>query len=411
MKNVYDELNERGMIAQTTDAQRIREILGGDKPVTFYIGFDPTSDSLHVGHFVQLMVMAHMQRAGHRPIALLGGGTGKIGDPTGKTDMRKMMTPEVINYHVECFKKQMSEFVDFSDGKALMVNNADWLLNLNYIDFLREVGVHFSVNRMLTFDCYKSRLENGLSFLEFNYMLMQSYDFYYLNQKYGCTLEMGGDDQWSNIIGGVELCRRKANREVYGMTFTLLTTSEGKKMGKTERGAVWLDPQKTPPYEFFQYWRNVDDADVIKCMKLLTFVPVDEIREMAKAEDSAINAVKERLAYEVTLLVHGKDEADKALEAARSLFVTGAVSDNMPSTSFTADDFSDGGITVIDALIKTGLAPSRGEARRLIQQGGVTVDDSKIEDIGADLSLDAFEKGFVVIRKGKKVYHKVILEK
>ncbi len=409
MKNVYDELNERGMIAQTTNAQRIREILGGDQPVTFYIGFDPTADSLHVGHFVQLMVMAHTQRAGHRPIALLGGGTGMVGDPTGKTDMRRMITPEIIDYHVECFKKQMSKFIDFSDGKALMVNNADWLLNLNYIDFLREVGSHFSVNRMLTFDCYKSRLENGLSFLEFNYMLMQSYDFYYLNQRHGCTLELGGDDQWSNIIGGVELCRRKAEREVYGMTFALLTTSEGKKMGKTERGALWLDPEKTPPYEFFQYWRNVDDADVIKCMKLLTFVPIDEIREMEKAKDSAINAVKERLAYEVTLLVHGKDEADKALEVARSLFGAGMASDNMPSTTLTAADFSDGRITVIDILVKTGLVPSKGEARRLIQQGGIMVDEAKTEDIGCCLSLDAFEKGFVVIRKGKKVYHKVIL--
>ena len=408
--NVFEELKARGMIAQTTNEERIRELLGG-QPVTFYIGFDPTADSLHVGHFVQLMVMAHMQRAGHRPIALLGGGTGMVGDPTGKTDMRKMMTPEIIAYHIECFKKQMSKFIDFSDGKAIMVNNADWLMNLNYIDFLREVGVHFSVNRMLSFECYKSRMENGLSFLEFNYMLMQSFDFYHLNQQYGCTMELGGDDQWSNILGGVELCRRKADREVYGMTFSLLTTSEGKKMGKTERGAVWLDPEKTPPYDFFQYWRNVDDADVIKCMKLLTFVPVEEINEMAKAKDSAINAVKERLAYEVTLLVHGREEADKALEAARALFGAGAASENMPSTVVSNDDLTDGAISVIDLLVKTGLAPSRGEARRLIQQGGVVVDDKKIEDIGESVAQAELEKGFVILRKGKKAYHKAVLEK
>lgn len=302
--NVFDELNARGMIAQTTNAEKTRELLGGKEPVTFYIGFDPTADSLHVGHFVQLMVMAHMQKAGHRPVALLGGGTGMIGDPTGKSDMRKMMTPETIQYHVDCFKKQMSRFVDFSEGKALMVNNADWLLNLNYIDFLREVGVHFSVNRMLTFECFKQRLERGLSFMEFNYMLMQSYDFFYLNQQYGCTLELGGDDQWSNILGGVELCRRKAGKEVYGMTFALLTTSEGKKMGKTEKGAVWLDPDKTPPYEFFQYWRNIDDADVGKCLRMLTFLSVGEIEEMERAGD--INRNKERLAHELTALVHGR---------------------------------------------------------------------------------------------------------
>ncbi len=406
--NVFDELEARGMIAQTTEKDRIRELLGGS-PITFYIGFDPTADSLHVGHFVQLMVMAHMQRAGHRPIALLGGGTAMVGDPSGKTDMRKMMTPETIAYHVECFKKQMSKFIDFSDGKALMVNNADWLLNLNYIDFLREVGVHFSVNRMLTFECYKSRLENGLSFLEFNYMLMQSFDFYHLNQHYNCTMELGGDDQWSNILGGVELCRRKSGKEVYGMTFALLTTSEGKKMGKTERGAVWLNPEKTPPYDFFQYWRNVDDADVIKCMKLLTFVPVEEINELAKAEGSAINAVKERLAYEVTKLVHGVEEADKALEAARSVFGAGAVSENMPTTQLSDNDLINGSISVIEMLVKTGLAPSKGEARRLIQQGGVAVDDRKVNNIGDEIEKSAFDKGFVIIRKGKKVFHKAIL--
>lgn len=403
--NVFDELKARGMIAQTTGEDRIREMLGREK-VTFYIGFDPTADSLHVGHFVQLMVMAHMQRAGHRPIALLGGGTGMIGDPTGKTDMRKMMTPETIQYHVDCFKKQMARFIDFSDGKALMVNNADWLMNLNYIDFLREVGVHFSVNRMLTFECFKTRLERGLSFLEFNYMLMQSYDFFFLNQQYGCQLELGGDDQWSNILGGVELCRRKAGKEVFGMTFTLLTTSEGRKMGKTEKGAVWLDPKKTPPYEFFQYWRNVDDADVIKCLKLLTFVPVDDINAMASAQGSEINRVKERLAYEVTRLVHGKEEADKALEAARSVFGAGAASDNMPTTALSAEVFADGAVSAIDLLVLTGLASSRGEARRLIEQGGVSVDDQKVASISETVPLAAFDKGFVVLRKGKKVFHK-----
>lgn len=405
-KNVFDELQARGMIAQTTNEEKIRELLGSES-VTFYIGFDPTADSLHVGHFVQLMVMAHMQRAGHRPIALLGGGTGMIGDPTGKSDMRRMMTPETIQYHVECFRKQMSRFIDFSEGKARMVNNADWLLPLNYIEFLREVGVHFSVNRMLTAECFKTRLERGLTFLEFNYMLMQGYDFYYLNRHYGCKMELGGDDQWANILGGVELCRRKAGEEVYGMTFALLTTSEGKKMGKTEKGAVWLDPEKTPPYEFFQYWRNIDDADVIKCMKMLTFVPVEEIERLA-AED--INRNKERLAWELTNLVHGRQEADKALEAARALFGAGAVSDHMPSTAIGRDQVQDGSVSVIDLLLLAGLAPSRGEARRLIQQGGVAVDEGKITDIAATVPLGAFEKGYVVLKKGKKAFHKIILE-
>ena len=410
MQNVFDELKARGMIAQMTNEERIRELLEKEK-VTFYIGFDPTADSLHVGHFVQLMVMAHMQRAGHRPVALLGGGTGMIGDPSGKTDLRKMMTPETIQHNVDCFKRQMSRFVDFEGGRALMVNNADWLLNLNYIEFLREVGVHFSVNRMLTAECFKSRMERGLSFLEFNYMLMQGYDFYHLNQTLGCKMELGGDDQWSNIIAGVELCRRKAGEEVYGMTFALLTTSEGKKMGKTEKGAVWLDPEKTSPYDFFQYWRNVDDADVIKCMKLLTFVPVEEIAELAKAEGSAINAVKERLAYEVTKLVHGQDGADKAMEAARSVFGAGTASANMPSTQLSADDFTDGQISAIDLLMKTGLTPSRGEARRLIEQGGMALDDQKVGDIGFSVPVSAFDKGYVVIKKGKKVFHKAVLEK
>ena len=408
--NVFDELKARGMVAQMTNEEKIRELLGGE-PISFYIGFDPTADSLHVGHFVQLMVMAHMQRAGHRPIALLGGGTGMVGDPTGKTDMRKMMTMETVNHNVECFKKQMSRFVDFSDGHALMVNNADWLMNLNYIDFLREVGVHFSVNRMLTFECFKTRMEKGLSFLEFNYMLMQSYDFYYLNQKYGCIMEMGGDDQWSNIIGGVELCRRKAGKDVYGMTFALLTTSEGKKMGKTEKGAVWLDPEKTSPYDFFQYWRNVDDADVIRCLKMLTFVPVEEIEQMAQAKDNEINAVKERLAYEVTKLVHGEQEAQKALDTARSLFGGGAAGEHMPCTTVGTDSFTDGCISVIDLLTLTRLAPSKGEARRLIAQGGVSVDDEKVQDVLQTLSLDSFEKGYVVLKKGKKVFHKVVLDK
>lgn len=408
--NVFDELKARGMIAQMTDEDKIRNLLSNEK-VTFYIGFDPTADSLHVGHFLQLMVMAHMQRAGHRPIVLLGGGTAMVGDPTGKTDMRKMLTPETIAYHVECFRKQMGRFIDFSDGKALMINNADWLMNLNYIDFLREVGVHFSVNRMLTFECYKARMERGLSFLEFNYMLMQSYDFYHLNQEYDCRMELGGDDQWSNIIGGVELCRRKAGTDVYGMTFSLLTTSEGKKMGKTEAGAVWLDPEKTSPYAFFQYWRNIGDADVIKCIKMLTFVPLEEIGEMEKAEGSALNGVKERLAYEVTKLVHGKQEADKALEAARSVFGGGAVSRNMPTTELTPSDFQGGRISVIDLLMKTKLVPSRGEARRLIEQGGISIDDVKVMSFSEDIGAASFEKGYVVIKKGKKVFHKAIFNK
>ena len=409
MKNIFDELQERGVIAQTTDAEAIRELLEKES-VTFYIGFDPTADSLHVGHFVQMMVMAHMQRAGHRPIALMGGGTGMIGDPTGKTDMRRMLTPETIQHNIDCFKEQMSRFIDFSDGGALMVNNADWLMALNYVDFLREVGVHFSVNRMLTAECFKSRLERGLSFMEFNYMLMQSYDFYVLNQKYGCRLELGGDDQWSNIIGGVELCRRKEGKEVYGMTFSLLTNSEGKKMGKTEKGAVWLDAEKMAPYDFYQYWRNIGDADVAKCLKLLTFLPMDEIRELEKAEGSAVNEVKERLAWEVTNLIHGREEADKAKEAARSLFSAGKVSDNMPSTAIPSDVFADGAVSVIELLVLTGLAPSRGEARRLIQQGGVSVDDKKVAAIDETVMKSAFEKGYVVVKKGKRAFHKAVYQ-
>lgn len=402
--NVFDELKARGLVAQMTDEEKIRELLGGKEPVVFYIGFDPTADSLHVGHFVQLMVMAHLQRAGHRPVALLGGGTAMIGDPTGKSDMRRMMTKETIDYHISCFRRQMAKFVDFSQGQAMMVDNGDWLLNLNYIDFLRDIGVHFSVNQMLTAECFKTRMERGLSFLEFNYMLMQGYDFYYLNQKLGCTMEMGGDDQWSNILAGVRLCHKKAGKDVYGMTFSLLTTSEGKKMGKTEKGAVWLDPEKTPPYEFFQYWRNINDADVERCLKMLTFIPVEEIDEMLRTQN--INAVKERLAHELTMLVHSKEDADQSLAAARALFNGGGTGENMPSTQLPADAFKDGGISVMDLLMLCGLAPSRGEARRLIDQGGVAVDDEKVAAISAVIPESAFEKGYVIVKKGKKVFHK-----
>ena len=407
---VYDELKARGLIAQTTNEEKIRDLLNNDK-ITFYIGFDPTADSLHVGHFVQIMVMSWMQKAGHVPIALFGGGTGMIGDPSGKTDMRKMLTKETIDHNIACFQKQMSRLIDFSEGKAIMANNGDWLLNLNYIDFLREVGVHFSVNRMLAAECYKQRLECGLSFFELNYMLMQSYDFLELNHRYNCVMELGGDDQWSNIIGGVELLRRKEAKEVYGMTFTLLTTSEGKKMGKTEKGAVWLDPEKTSPFEFYQYWRNVDDADVIRCLKILTFLPLEEINELEKLEGGELNKAKEILAYEVTKLIHGEEEAKKAQEGARALFGKGANTDNMPSTAITEADFTDGEIGVLDLMVKTKLAPSRAEGRRLIEQGGVAVDDVKVPSISAKLSLEKdFEKKYVIIKKGKKVFHKVTLE-
>ncbi len=405
---VYDELKARGLIAQLTNEEKVRDLLNNGK-TSFYIGFDPTADSLHVGHFVQIMVMAHMQKAGHTPIALFGGGTGMIGDPSGKTAMRRMMSREEIDHNVRCFQKQMSRLVDFSDGKAIMVNNADWLMNLNYIQFLRDVGVHFSVNRMLSFECYKQRLERGLSFFELNYMLMQSYDFLVLNRKYGCQLELGGDDQWSNIIGGVELIRKADDKEAYGMTFTLLTTSDGRKMGKTESGAVWLDPEKTSPYDFYQYWRNVDDADVIRCLKILTFLPLEEIEAMAKWEGSQLNKAKEILAFEVTKLIHGEEEALKAQNAARAIFGGGAHSENMPSTELSADDFTDGEISVLDLLAKTKLVPSKGEARRLIDQGGISIDDEKVNSVTAKISKDAFEKGFVIIKKGKKVYHKAIL--
>ena len=406
---VFEELQERGLIAQMTDEEEIKELINSGKAV-FYIGFDPTADSLHVGHFMALCLMKRLQMAGNKPIALIGGGTAMIGDPSGKTDMRKMMTQETIQHNCECFKKQMSRFIDFSDGKALMVNNADWLMNLNYVDFLREVGANFSVNRMLTAECYKQRLERGLSFLEFNYMIMQSYDFFSLYQKYGCNLQFGGDDQWSNMLGGTELIRRKLGKDAYAMTINLLLNSDGKKMGKTEKGAVWLDPEKTSPYDFFQYWRNVNDADVIKCLKMLTFLPMDEINELAKLEGSELNKAKEILAFELTKLVHGEEEAQKALDGARALFSNKADTDNMPSTELSAEDFADGKIGLLDLLAKTKLVPSKAEARRLIQQGGISVDDIKITDVKAELSTsENFSKGYVVIKKGKKVFHKAIL--
>ena len=406
---VFEELKGRGMIAQMTNEEKVRDLLNNGK-IKFYIGFDPTADSLHVGHFVQVMVMSHMQKAGHTPIALFGGGTGMIGDPSGKTDMRKMLTRETIEYNISRFKEQMSKLIDFSDGKAIMVNNADWLLNLNYIEFLREIGVHFSVNRMLAAECYKQRLERGLSFFELNYMLMQSYDFLMLNRQHDCVMELGGDDQWSNIIGGVELCRKADEKEVYGMTFALLQTSDGRKMGKTEKGAVWLDPEKTSPYDFFQYWRNVDDADVIKCMKLLTFMTLEEIGEYEKLEGAALNTAKEKLAYEVTKLIHGQDEAEKVLQAAKALFGAGSADANMPSTEIDDSDFTDGAIGILDVMVKAKLAPSKGEARRLVQQGGVSVNDEKVTDIAFALTKDSFADGFVVIKKGKKVVHKIILK-
>ena len=406
--NVFEELQARGLVAQMTDPERIEELLTKDK-IKFYIGFDPTADSLHVGHFVQIMVMAHMQRAGHMPIALFGGGTGMVGDPSGKTDMRKMLTKEDIEHNIECFRVQMSKLVDFSDGKAMMVNNGDWLLSLNYIDFLREIGVYFSVNRMLAAECYKQRMEKGLTFFELNYMIMQSYDFLVLNRKCGCVLELGGDDQWSNIIGGVELIRRADQKEAYGMTFNLLLNSEGKKMGKTEKGAVWLDPKKTTPYEFYQYWRNVDDADVVKCLKMLTFVPIEEISEYEKLEGSALNPVKERLAYEVTKLIHGEDEADKAQKAAKALFSAGADSDDMPTTVLDDEDFENGGALITAVMVKAGLAKSRGDARRLIEQGGVTLDDEKVTDFAYCIPHEKIEQGYVIIKKGKKIFHKITL--
>ena len=403
---LYDELVARGLIAQVTNEEEISKLINEGK-ATFYIGFDPTADSLHVGHFMALCLMKRLQQAGNKPIALIGGGTAMIGDPSGRTDMRQMMTVETIQHNCECFKKQMSRFIDFSDGKALMVNNADWLMDLNYIDVLREVGAHFSVNRMLTAECYKQRMEKGLSFLEFNYMIMQSYDFYALYQKYGCNLEFGGDDQWSNMLGGTELIRRKLGKDAHAMTITLLLNSEGKKMGKTQKGAVWLDPEKTTPFEFFQYWRNVADADVIKCLKMLTFLPLEEIEKMEKFEGSELNKAKEILAYELTELVHGKEEADKALEAARGLF-GGGDAQNIPTATLSDEDFKDGAIDIISVLVKSGLVNTRNEGRRAVEQGGVAVNDEKVTDVNATFAKDTFADQFVV-RRGKKNFRKIEL--
>ena len=401
---VYEELQERGLIAQITNEDEVRELINNGKAV-FYIGFDPTADSLHVGHFMALCLMKRLQMAGNKPIALIGGGTGMIGDPSGKTDMRKMLTPEIIQHNCDCFKKQMSKFIDFSDGKAMMVNNADWLLDLNYINVLREVGACFSVNRMLSFECYKQRMERGLSFLEFNYMVMQSYDFYTLYKKYGCNLQFGGDDQWSNMIGGMELIRRKLQGNANAMTITLLTNSEGKKMGKTEKGAVWLDAEKTSPYEFYQYWRNVGDDDVIKCMKLLTFIPMEQINEYAKLEGAELNKVKEVLAFELTKMIHGEEEATKAQNAAKALFAGGADNSHMPETVLTDDDFTDGSIMLLDMMVKAGIIKSKGEGRRLITQGGVSVNDEKATDPNMSFTTDDFANE-IIVKKGKKVFHK-----
>ncbi len=406
---IYEELVARGLIAQVTDEERIKDLINNGK-ATFYIGFDPTADSLHVGHFMALCLMKRLQMAGNKPIALIGGGTGMIGDPSGRSDMRQMMTEETIQHNCDCFKEQMSKFIDFSEDKALMVNNADWLMNLNYIELLREVGACFSVNRMLTAECYKQRMEKGLSFLEFNYMIMQSYDFYMLYQKYGCNLQFGGDDQWSNMLGGTELIRRKLGEDAAAMTITLLLNSEGKKMGKTQSGAVWLDPNKTSPYEFYQYWRNVGDADVLKCIRMLTFLPLEEIDKMDSWQGSELNKAKEILAYELTKLVHGEEEAKKAEEAAKALFGGGANTDNMPTTVLSKDEFTDGAIGLIDMMIKAGIIKSRGEGRRLIEQGGVAVDDEKAKSFADTVSMDSFEKGHVIVKKGKKIFVKFVIE-
>ena len=406
---IYDELVARGLIAQVTDEKEIKELINNGK-ATFYIGFDPTADSLHVGHFMALCLMKRLQMAGNKPIVLIGGGTAQIGDPSGRTDMRQMMTTETINHNVECFKKQMSRFIDFGEGKAIMVNNADWLMDLNYVDVLREVGAHFSVNRMLTAECYKQRMEKGLSFLEFNYMIMQSYDFYTLFQKYGCNMEFGGDDQWSNMLGGTELIRRKLGKDAYAMTINLLLNSEGTKMGKTQSGAVWLDPNKTTPFEFFQYWRNVSDADVLKCIRMLTFLPLEEIDKMESWEGAQLNEAKEILAFELTKLVHGEEEAAKAKEASHALFAGGANNANMPTVTVTAEDFPDGELDIISVLVKAGLCDSRGDGRRNIQQGGVSVADEKVTDISTKYTLDDFKGEGLIIRRGKKKFAKVIAE-
>jgi len=406
---LYDELVARGLIAQVTDEAEIKDLINNGK-ATFYIGFDPTADSLHVGHFMALCLMKRLQMAGNKPIALIGGGTAMIGDPSGRTDMRQMMTPETIQHNCDCFKKQMSRFIDFSDGKALMVNNADWLMDLNYIDVLREVGAHFSVNRMLTAECYKQRMEKGLSFLEFNYMIMQSYDFYTLYQKYGCNMEFGGDDQWSNMLGGTELIRRKLGKDAYAMTINLLLNSEGKKMGKTQSGAVWLDPNKTSPFDFFQYWRNVSDADVLKCIRMLTFLPLEEIDAMKSWEGAQLNQAKEILAFELTKLVHGEEEANKAKEASHALFAGGGDSAHMPTLELTAADFADGDLDILALLVKAELAPSRSDARRAVQQGGVSVADEKITDIQTTYNADSFGADGLVVKRGKKKFVKIIVK-
>ena len=406
---LYDELVARGLIAQVTDEAEIKDLINNGK-ATFYIGFDPTADSLHVGHFMALCLMKRLQMAGNKPIALIGGGTAMIGDPSGRTDMRQMMTPETIQHNCDCFKKQMSRFIDFSDGKALMVNNADWLMDLNYIDVLREVGAHFSVNRMLTAECYKQRMEKGLSFLEFNYMIMQSYDFYTLYQKYGCNMEFGGDDQWSNMLGGTELIRRKLGKDAYAMTINLLLNSEGKKMGKTQSGAVWLDPEKTSPFDFFQYWRNVADSDVLKCIRMLTFLPLEEIDAMESWEGAQLNQAKEILAFELTKLVHGEEEANKAKEASHALFAGGGDSAHMPTLELTAADFADGDLDILALLVKAELAPSRSDARRAVQQGGVSVADEKVTDIQTTYGADAFGADGLVVKRGKKKFVKIIVK-
>ena len=406
---LYDELVARGLIAQVTDEAEIKDLINNGK-ATFYIGFDPTADSLHVGHFMALCLMKRLQMAGNKPIALIGGGTAMIGDPSGRTDMRQMMTPETIQHNCDCFKKQMSRFIDFSDGKALMVNNADWLMDLNHIDVLREVGAHFSVNRMLTAECYKQRMEKGLSFLEFNYMIMQSYDFYTLYQKYGCNMEFGGDDQWSNMLGGTELIRRKLGKDAYAMTINLLLNSEGKKMGKTQSGAVWLDPNKTSPFDFFQYWRNVSDADVLKCIRMLTFLPLEEIDAMESWEGAQLNQAKEILAFELTKLVHGEEEANKAKEASHALFAGGGDSAHMPTLELTAADFADGDLDILALLVKAELAPSRSDARRAVQQGGVSVADEKVTDIQTTYGADAFGADGLVVKRGKKKFVKIVVK-
>ena len=404
---LYDELVARGLIAQVTDEEEIKALINNGKAV-FYIGFDPTADSLHVGHFMALCLMKRLQMAGNKPIALIGGGTAMIGDPSGRTDMRQMMTPETIQHNVDCFKKQMSRFIDFGEGKAMLVNNADWLMDLNYIDVLRDVGAHFSVNRMLTAECYKQRMEKGLSFLEFNYMIMQSYDFYTLYQKYGCNMEFGGDDQWSNMLGGTELIRRKLGKDAYAMTINLLLNSEGKKMGKTQSGAVWLDPNKTSPFDFFQYWRNVADSDVLKCIRMLTFLPLEQIDEMDKWEGAKLNEAKEILAYELTKLVHGEEEAKKAKEASHALFAGGGVSAHMPTVEVTADDLYNDKLDIMAVLVKASLCESRSDARRAVQQGGVSVDGEKVTDISTSYTLDEFAGEGKVVKRGKKKFAKVI---